>query len=177
MVDPEETPISSTLPPVSLQIEVLEKRQRQIEACIDIPCTLERLWQVLTDYEGLADFIPNLMVSRLVEHPEGGIRLEQVGAQRILKINFSARVVLDMTEDFPNAIHFQMVEGDFKDFSGAWLLDPWNLEEQAGVKLTYRIKIWPKRLTPVQLVEYSIGTDMPINLRAIYGQAIGLPSP
>ncbi|MCX7596427.1 MAG: cyclase, partial [Fischerella sp.] len=102
---------------VAVQIEKIADRQRQISATIQIPQPVAKVWEVLTNYEALADFIPNLANSRLLEHPNGGIRLEQIGSQRFLRLNFSARVVLDLEEYFPKEIIFQMVEGDFKAVS------------------------------------------------------------
>ena len=67
-------------PIVAVQIEKIAERQRQIIAKVQIPQPVEQVWQVLTNYEALTDFIPNLAKSRLIEHPNGGIRLEQVGS-------------------------------------------------------------------------------------------------
>ena len=89
---------------VEVQTEEVEGRQRQITAKIQIPHSAPQVWQVLTDYEALAEFIPNLAKSCRLEHPNGGIRLEQVGTQRLLRFNFSARVVLDLEERFPYEI-------------------------------------------------------------------------
>ncbi len=148
---------------VTLDTEKLDKRQRRITAKILLPFTQEQVWQVLTDYECLADFIPNLATSQLLEHPQGGIRLEQVGVQNALFLKFSARVVLDMTEDFLKAIHFEMVEGDFKAFSGDWLLEP----TSEGTQLTYSLFIWPKRTMPIIAIEKRLRFDLPRNLIAV----------
>ncbi|MCJ8280195.1 MAG: SRPBCC family protein, partial [Rivularia sp. ALOHA_DT_140] len=96
---------------VTVEVEKITERQRQITAKIQIPHPVEKVWQVLTDYQALPDFVPSLSSSKKLEHPSGGIRLEQIGSQRLLKLNFSARVVLDLEESFPNEISFQMVEG------------------------------------------------------------------
>ena len=135
---------ASLLEAVQVQTTKLEGRQRQISATLKLPYSVEQIWQVLTDYESLAEFIPNLAKSQRLEHPEGRIRLEQIGMQKALKFNFSARVVLDMTEEFPQAIRFQMVEGDFKDFSGAWELEP--LPDPSGpfTLLSYTVRVWSK---------------------------------
>ncbi len=133
----------ASLPKVEIQVEKIAERQRQISAKIQIPQPVEIIWKVLTDYEALADFIPNLAKSRLIEHPNGGIRLEQIGSGRLLNFNFCARVVLDLEEYFPKEINFRMVEGDFKGFSGSWCLEPYSLGEYIGTNLCYTIQVWP----------------------------------
>ncbi|MGF1988262.1 MAG: SRPBCC family protein [Nostoc sp. ZfuVER08] len=161
---------------VEVQIEKLAQRQRQISAKIQIPQPVEQIWKVLTDYEALADFIPNLAKSRLIEHPDGGIRLEQIGSQRLLNFNFCARVVLDLEEYFPKEINFRMVEGDFKGFSGTWCLEPYSLGEQIGTNLCYTIQVWPKLTMPVSIIENRLSKDLRLNLLAIYQRVEELAS-
>lgn len=151
---------------VTVSVEKLAGRQRQLEAQIQLQHPLEQVWAVLTDYEALADFIPNLSHSRLLDHPDNGIRLEQVGRESALFLNFSARVVLDLTEVYPQAIHFQMVEGDFRSFAGSWLL---NAQEhlQPLTHLTYRLLIVPKLAMPVGAIEKRLRRNLVANLVAI----------
>ena len=164
-VDPDD--LSDALAAVTVETQKLDRRQRQIQAQIHLPYSLESVWQVLTDYDALAEFIPNLAKSQRLEHPEAGIRIEQVGVQNALFLKFSARVVLDMTEEFPHKIHFDMVEGDFKAFSGQWCLQPSEQLEGEGTELTYTVKVWPKRTMPVMAVEHRLRHDLPCNLLAI----------
>jgi ribosome-associated toxin RatA of RatAB toxin-antitoxin module len=154
-------------PDVLLTLSKLQGRQRRVEATIHLPHPIEQVWQALTDYEKLAEFIPNLSISRRVLHPEGGIRLEQVGVQNLKIVTFSARVVLDMTEEYLSAIRFKMVEGDFKAFSGEWLLQPMPETEAGGTRLTYCLEVWPKATIPVIAIEQRLRKDLPANLRAI----------
>ncbi|MGF1604521.1 MAG: SRPBCC family protein [Thermosynechococcaceae cyanobacterium] len=163
---------SEALAAVAIDVKKLEKRQRQITATITLPYSREQVWQVLTDYEGLSEFIPNLASSQLLEHPEGGTRLAQVGVQSALFLKFSARVVLDMTEDFLNSIHFEMAEGDFNAFSGDWLL----ATVPSGTQLTYRLLIWPKRKMPVIAIERRLRYDLPRNLLAIQQRLEAMPA-
>ncbi|MEH2391910.1 MAG: SRPBCC family protein [Nostoc sp.] len=153
---------------VEIQIEKIAERQRQISAKVQIPQPVELIWKVLTDYEALPDFLPNLAKSRLIEHPNGGIRLEQVGSQRLLNFNFWARAVLDLEECFPKEINFRMVEGDFKGFSGSWCLEPYSLGEYVGTNLYYTIQVWPKLTMPVGIIENRLSKDLRLNLLAIY---------
>ncbi|NJN29173.1 MAG: cyclase [Synechococcales cyanobacterium RM1_1_8] len=150
-------------------------RQRDLCASVVIPCAADTIWRILTSYDRLAEIIPSLTLSRRLPHPEGEgkIRLEQVGAQKLLKLNFSARVVLDMEEEYPNAIHFAMVEGDFKYMKGAWKLEALEPEaDQPQTRLSYCLTILPKRTMPVSLVESRLSEGMTMNLEAIYRLAI-----
>ena len=161
---------------VEIQIDKIAERQRKITAKVQIPQPVEQIWKVLTDYEALPDFLPNLAKSRLIEHPNGGIRLEQVGSQRLLNFNFWARVVLDLEECFPKEINFRMVEGDFKGFSGSWCLEPYSLGEYVGTNLCYTIQVWPKLTMPVGIIENRLSKDLRLNLLAIYQRVEELAS-
>ncbi|MBN3885238.1 MAG: SRPBCC family protein [Nostoc sp.] len=161
---------------VEVQIEKIAERQRQITAKVQIPHPVEQIWKVLTNYEALPDFLPNLAKSCLIEHPDGGIRLEQVGSQRLLNFNFCARVVLDLEESFPKAINFRMVEGDFKGFSGSWCLEPYSFGEYIGTNLCYTIQVWPKLTMPVGIIENRLSKDLRLNLLAIHQRVEELAS-
>ena len=159
--------LAALLDTVEVQVEQLSARQRQISAKIPIFQTVEPIWQVLTNYEALADFIPNLSISQRLEHPTGGIRLEQVGTQRLLRFNFSARVVLDLEERFPNEINFNLVEGDLKSFSGSWRLQPDLDSKQVVTNLFYTVCVLPKRTMPISIIEHRLAKDLRLNLVAI----------
>jgi len=161
---------TALLQAVEVQTELVADRQRQIRAKIEIPHTVEQVWQILTNYEALPDFIPNLAKSRLLPHPTGGIRLEQVGTQKLLRFNFSARVVLDLEEKFPHEIKFSLVEGDLKDYVGSWQLEP-SSSNQQSTNLQYSVRVWPKRTTPIALIERRLCSDLRLNLAAISQRA------
>ncbi|PSO50576.1 MAG: cyclase [Cyanobacteria bacterium SW_9_44_58] len=156
--------LEAQLDEVSIETEEVAKRQRRIISQIAIAHPRESIWQVLTDYESLPEFIPNLEKSERLEPPEQDkVRLEQVGKQRFMKMNFSARVVLDLTEIPPERIDFEMVEGDFKAFSGYWALQP----NDNATALIYSIFVWPIRTMPVTLIERRLSQDLSLNLVAI----------
>ncbi|WP_035985750.1 SRPBCC family protein [Leptolyngbya sp. KIOST-1] len=152
---------------VAIQTQKLEGQQRRIVASTDIPFTAEQIWQVLTDYDNLSSFIPNLSLSQRLHHPEGGIRLEQIGSQCFLNIKFCARVVLDMVEAFPRELRFSMVEGDFRQFEGRWTLEPVADGQGEVIRLGYDLTLRPPRAMPVGLIERHIRHDLTRNLKAI----------
>ncbi|MGF1514928.1 MAG: SRPBCC family protein [Elainellaceae cyanobacterium] len=178
---------------IEMQMTATGDRHRLLTARILVPAAVERVWQTLTDYEHLADFIPNLSESRRIYHPDGGIRLEQIGSQSLLKFKFCARVVLDMIEHFPHQLNFEMVEGDFRTFKGCWQLQPADSDtngtkanstkansakanntkaSQKGTYLIYQLTVCPSRVVPVRLIEQRLGNNLCENLVAIRDRAI-----
>lgn len=157
---------------VAISTQKLAGRQRRIRASIQIPFELKQVWQVITDYDRLADFIPNLTQSQRLPHPAGGIRLEQVGSQCFLNIKFCARVVLDMVERFPQELGFSMVEGDFRQFEGVWRLEP--IANGSGTQLIYDLLVLPPRVMPAGLIEQHICHNLSENLTAIRDRAAAL---
>lgn len=160
-------------PSLTISTEKLEGRQRRILASISIPCSVEDVWQVLTDYDHLAEFIPNLSASRRLESSERGTLLEQIGSQCFLNIQFCARVVLNMVEQFPHRIGFTMVEGDFKTFEGTWNLEP-EQADSSVTRLIYDVKICPPRAIPTVLIERHLRNDLTHNLQAIRQHTIAI---
>ncbi|MEY3299106.1 MAG: hypothetical protein RLZZ597_2366 [Cyanobacteriota bacterium] len=157
---------------IAIHTEKLRGRRR-IHAITDLPFTADQLWQILTDYDNLASFIPNLSRSRRLPHPDGGIRLEQVGSQAFLNVKFCARVVLDAVEVFPQEIRFTMVEGDFRQFEGKWTLDT-IAGPSPRTRLSYDLLICPPLAMPAGLIERHIRHDLTRNLQAIGERAMDL---
>ena len=76
-----------------------EEGDRVILAGIDIPASSKVIWAVLTDYDNLETFVPDMIQSRILERGEEGlIRLEQISANRFLFLKKRVRVVLQVSE-------------------------------------------------------------------------------
>jgi ribosome-associated toxin RatA of RatAB toxin-antitoxin module len=157
---------------VEISTEKHPAKERRILATVTIPQPIEQVWQVITDYEHLADFVPNLTSSKLLSNPEGRIWLEQIGSQCFLKFKFCARVVLDMSENFPHELGFAMKEGDFKQFEGAWTLQ--SADDAQSTKLSYNLSIKPPRAMPAALIEHHICHNLTLNLLAIRQRVLEL---
>jgi ribosome-associated toxin RatA of RatAB toxin-antitoxin module len=162
---------------VEVATQRLGGRQTHIGAQIYVPCPADRVWQVLTAYDQLAEFIPNLEQSRCLPSPSPDtIRIEQIGSECFLAFKFCARVVLDMVEHYPHRLDFSMVEGDFKSFSGSWTIAPVGSESQSGtvsgVQLAYGVTLVPTRLMPVRLIEKHLRKNLVLNLAAIRQRAV-----
>lgn len=122
---------------VKIEIEKLPNNSRRIVSSVAIAAPLDAVWNVLTDYERLSDFIPNLAVSRLLLQSPNYARLFQIGEQDLaLGLKFNAKGIIDCYEKpleilsstsgsgsaLKRDIDFQMVQGDFEIFQGTWSL-------------------------------------------------------
>ncbi|KAJ3709263.1 hypothetical protein LUZ61_012968 [Rhynchospora tenuis] len=156
---------------VRCDVHVISWRERAVRASILVNADVDSVWSVLTDYERLAHFIPNLVYSGRIPCPhQGRIWLEQRGLQRALYWHIEARVVLDLQE-IPNLadgreLHFSMVDGDFKKFEGKWSVRP-GTSRPGTAKLSYEVNVIPRFNFPAILLERIIRSDLPINLKAL----------
>ncbi|GJN16600.1 hypothetical protein PR202_gb03603 [Eleusine coracana subsp. coracana] len=76
-----------------------KRNRRMVRARVDIEAPLEAVWETLTDYEGLADFIPGLSECRLLHKDHRFARLYQVGEQDLaLGFKFNAKGTIDCFE-------------------------------------------------------------------------------
>ncbi|MGB5915794.1 MAG: SRPBCC family protein [Phormidesmis sp.] len=164
--------LSATPATVNISTEKRSARERRISASIVIPQPVEQVWQVITDYERLADFIPSLTSSKLINNADGHVRIEQIGAQCFLKMKFCARVVLDMTENFPHKLSFCMKEGDFKQFEGAWYLQP--SETPESTLLSYDLLVKPPLAMPLAIIERHLCHNLTHNLLAVRQRTLEL---
>jgi ribosome-associated toxin RatA of RatAB toxin-antitoxin module len=156
-----------------IQIEVVDlgERCRKLQGSVWIPAERQQVWQVLTDYDHLAEFIPNLVESRVIGRENGRTLVRQVGSQKVLFAQFSAAVVLAIEEIFPQQLRFQKTQGDFLIFEGFWDLADWSAHQTL---LTYHLQVKPPRRMPVGLVERRICQDLALNLQAIRERCLSL---
>src|SRR5688572_28208129 len=115
-----------------------------IEAVAEFEGTTAQAWQVLTDYDRLQQFIPNLSLSRVIARGRNGVTLEQKGEARLLFFSIPIEVTLAINEFPPGKVVARAVAGNFRDMSGVYLL-----ESQGGrVRLRYSGRMTPDFFVP-----------------------------
>lgn len=155
---------------VHCELQVVSWRERRVKAEISINADINSVWNALTDYEHLADFIPNLVWSGRIPCPfPGRIWLEQRGFQRAMYWHIEARVVLDLQEllnsEWDRELHFSMVDGDFKKFEGKWSVKSGT--RSSSTNLSYEVNVIPRFNFPAIFLERIVRSDLPVNLRAL----------
>lgn len=165
---------------IDVEIEKISKNRRRIRSKIAVEASLQTLWGILTDYDRLADFIPGLAVSQVLDKRKNFARLLQIGQQNLaFGLKFNAKGVVDCYEkEFESLpygqrrdIEFKMIEGDFVLFEGKWSIEQstdGGHQESVGQRyhttLSYAVDVEPKMWLPVQLVEGRLCKEIKMNL-------------
>ena len=85
---------------------------------------LDLVWQTLTDYSRLAEFIPGMRRSRVLERRGAVTVVEQLGDAGFLFLTFPIEVTLASTERPPYALEVSMLKGNLKRLDGAYRIEP-----------------------------------------------------
>ena len=102
-------------------MEKLSGGTRRLAAQLTTSASLDSLWNVLTDYDRLNLYIPNLLSSKKIYQKDNNVHLKQVGAQDFLGMKCSAEVTISLFEDKElGLLKFNLIKGDFRKFEGSW---------------------------------------------------------
>ena len=143
---------------------------RRLAAKITTSASLEYLWNVLTDYDRLNLYIPNLLSSKKIYQKNNNVQLKQVGAQDFLGMKFSAEVTIDLFEDKElGLLKFNLIKGDFRKFEGSWKIQ--NIKNTSKNSLIYDLTVQGCQWMPIGMIEKRLKKDLSENLIAVDRQA------
>ena len=91
-----------------------------VEASAEFSREMTRAWAVLTDYDHLSQFIPNMQSSWVVARTSAGPVVEQRGVARLLVFSIPLEVRLAVMEFPPHRIVSRGEGGSFREFRGMY---------------------------------------------------------
>ena len=151
-------------------MEKLPGGTRRLAAQLTTSASFDSLWNVLTDYDRLHLYIPNLLSSKKIYQKNNNIHLKQVGAQDFLGIKFSAEVTIDLLEDKKlGLLKFNLIKGDFRKFEGSWKIQ--NIRDTSKNSLIYDLTVQGCQWMPIGMIEKRLKQDLSENLKAVDKQA------
>ena len=164
-------PLSSTscsLDTIQQVMERLPRGARRLAVQLRLSLDPHWIWSVLTDYNNLHRYIPNLEASRQLWRRGARVALEQVGCQQFCGLRFSARVQLELEERAEEGrLDFHMLSGDFRRFEGSWCLG----SDAIGTWLLYDLTVQGGAGMPIGLIEQRLQHDLACNLRGVQQEA------
>ena len=139
---------------------------RRLAALLRTNINTDAIWNVLTDYNRLSELIPNLTTSEVISRDGNRIKLKQVGSQKLLGLNFSAQVQIELVENRElGVLNFKLIKGDFRRFDGSWKMQ--ELKDCNGTCLLYELTVQGCIGMPVALIEQRLREDLRTNLLAV----------
>ena len=151
-------------------MEKLSGGTRRLAAQLTTSASFDSLWNVLTDYDRLNLYIPNLLSSKKIYQNNNNVHLKQVGAQDFLGMKFSAEVTIDLFEDKElGLLKFNLIKGDFRKFEGSWKIQ--TIKDTSKNSLIYDLTVQGCQLMPIGMIEKRLKKDLSENLIAVDRQA------
>ena len=158
-----------SLDTIQQDMERLPHGKRRLAVQLRLNAEPSWIWDVITDYDNLHRFVPNLEHSRVIWRRDGHVGVEQVGTQMLCGLRFSARVTLELKEELESGrLIFRMTQGDFRCFQGEWRVG----QDSTSSWLYYDLLVQGKPGMPIGLIEQRLQQDLANNLRGVQQEAL-----
>ena len=173
MINPQESEDRSEKNDYRTIEQTMEKFSggtRRLAAQLTTSASFDSLWNVLTDYDRLNLYIPNLLSSKKIYQNNNIVHLKQVGAQDFLGMKFSAEVTINLLEEKElGLLKFDLIKGDFRKFEGSWRVQ--NIKGTSKNSLIYDLTVQGCQWMPIGMIEKRLKKDLSENLIAVDRQA------
>jgi uncharacterized membrane protein len=130
---------------------VVETRQGilNIEAQINAPRPLDEVRRMMTDYEQIPNYMPNVDSSRVVGRTDSSLWVHQVFKTRLI-LPWTFRFTHEFVEESPTVLRFKMLEGNLSSFTGVWRFTP----NKDGTQIAYTAAVGHGIRLPGFLMRY-----------------------
>jgi ribosome-associated toxin RatA of RatAB toxin-antitoxin module len=95
----------------------------QVNARAAVKAPLALIWNTLTDYDHLADFIPGMNKSRLVERQGKTAIVTQSGYASLWFFHFPIEVTVEAVEEPSSSIQVRLLRGNLKRLEGSYQIE------------------------------------------------------
>lgn len=140
-------PAVAAAPPLDLKVERIDGvdgKAYQIASSGTVAASPGAVWKILTDYNRMADYVPDLKSARVVSRNGDKVIIDQLGAARFLFFSRDIHLVVEAHEQAPNKIDVSLIDGDMKIYRCSWELTA----AGAGTRVSYNATIEPKFYVP-----------------------------
>ncbi len=125
-------------------------------------------WSVLTDFDHMAQWVPNVRSSRVLQRDAAAVTVEQRGVVKLGLAGFPYATERRIELHAPAAIHATQTRGSLQRVESLMLLEP----EGAGTHLTYHLELVPSRLAGAVLSARTLEQELAEQFAAIVGEML-----
>jgi len=137
----------------------------QVSAHGEVAAAPADVWRVLTDYERMPEFVPDLRHARVLARNGDQVTVEQFGTARFLFLRRDIHLVVQVHEQPIAQIDISLVNGDMRLYSCRWRLVP--VPSTGGTRLVYSGTLAPKFYVPSLLGANMVGADIKKMMAAV----------
>jgi ribosome-associated toxin RatA of RatAB toxin-antitoxin module len=120
----------------------------------------QQAWRVLTDYDRLAEFVPDLLSSRLITRSAHQAVVEQRSEAGFLFISHSIHLVVRITEQPFSSIDVALVSGNMQRYTAHWQLAPATRNGMQGTLISYAGTMEPDFFVPPLVGESAVQANV-----------------
>ena len=118
----------------------------EIDASGTVQAPLPVVWRILTGYDRMEEFVPDLVSCRVLSRNGNEVIIEQFGNARFLFMSRSIHLIVRATEQPMSSIDIALISGDMKHYESRWELVP--VPETGGTKILYTGRMMPNFYVP-----------------------------
>lgn len=123
-------------------------------------------WEVLTDFEHMAQWVPNVRDSRVLKRENNLATVEQHGLARFGALGFPYTTTRRIEMSWPVAVRSTQIEGSLRRFESLMTLEA----DEKGTRLTYHLEMVPGFVAGAVLSRNFLEHELAEQFAAIIGE-------
>ncbi len=145
-------------------------RELELHMRVLLDAPRDVVWSTITDYESVADWVPGMSRSEILERRPDGATVAQSGRAQVLFFGVSVDVVVTVDELPPDRIRVRLLRGDLRRLEGEYRLS--QVDGPHGARL--QLLEWQGRVEPAsRLPGFITRPVMRENLRRQFEGLVG----
>jgi len=160
-------------PPVQANANCINRNGEpffEVTAIGFVHATPLQAWRVLTNYERLPDFVPDLLSATLVSRNANMAVVEQTSSTGLLLVSQVMRMRLRVVEQPFSTIDVSLIEGDMKRYETHWDIEPVMQDGQRGTRVTFSGRMEPDFYVPPLLARAIVQANVKKTVEAVVAE-------
>jgi len=150
------------------RVDTAAEQVFEVRASGTVKASPAAVWKVLTNYEAMPDYVPDLQMTRVMSRSGNHAVVEQAGVARFLFMRRTIHLIVNITEEPISSIDIELVRGDMKVYRCRWEITP--ILETGGTHIAYAGKLVPKFYVPGVLGADIVRADIERMMKAVLGR-------
>jgi ribosome-associated toxin RatA of RatAB toxin-antitoxin module len=137
-----------------------------VNANAEVHAAPEIVWEVLTDFEHFAQFVPDMRLSRVVSGSGNNMVVEQQGIANMLFFHRRINAVMAVDLQPQTAITFRALSGNLRLMTGSWNIKP----TSTGCRIDYASVSIPDFWTPPFIASLLVRSQVTTQINGVIAE-------